>query len=46
MGKSLSREEEKICLRCLSKIYSFLTKNISSRTSEWIQGRWKIYFLG
>ena len=47
MRKNLSSEEgKKICLPCLSIIYSFLTENISSRTSEWTQGRSRIYFLG
>ena len=29
--KSLKRGRKKICLRCLLKIYSFLTENISLR---------------
>ena len=46
MRKNLNRGRKKICLRCLPKIYSFLTENISLTTSKLTQRRLRICFLG
>ena len=44
--KSFKRGKRKNCLRCLPKIYSFLTENISLKTSESTQRQSRFTFLG
>ena len=46
MRKNLSREGGKKFAYDACQRSSFLTGNISSRTSEWTQGHSRIYFLG
>ena len=46
MRKIFQEREEESLLTTLVKIYSYLTENISLRTSEWTLGRSMIYFFG